>query len=321
MLKKLFLTVLIVLLVMPVQAQESELVDYVQTAFRNLYSHGTYTIEGGQIVRMEASADETVNLDISSDFQWVLGTDDEGDIHAASGTINATVDMEMAFEAMTMNMMQQVVFYENRYYFTTSVESAGETMEEGWSLIDLNNLDQAYLDEIDVEEIDFDVIQEQMGNQFMSDYIIPVTPETVASITELDSITEEGRTLRTFDIEIDYLGLLNEDFDSVLESLAVLQGINPIEMAQTEGFIRQFAEAISASQVVYIDVQAQLPHRVVVMVTFDFGTILRAQMEEDGIEDMVMEMEITTTFSDVGAPFSVSPPKRYVELPPETIFQ
>ena len=327
MFKKLFLLIIIALTAMPVGAQNDEdLVAYVEYAFTNLYSQGTYTLDGSQHFTVEmVSEDARLNYDI--EFEWVQGINNDGAVQAVSGRIEVAMSVKAGFENLEAVLSQEAMYEDNVYYALMTMEIAGEVesplgpLDGQWLRIDLNQLPDEYWEELGVDEVTFDSIQQNMGNEFSSRYFLPISPDVVTSISELDPVTEDGQTLRVFTIELDSTSGVLEGFDAVFSGVTALQGANPQEAAEIEEMLEEILKGFTASQVVYVDEDTHLPQRVLLTLVFDYSGLAESFSEFEGLADMMMTMEVDTTFSDIGEPFHVSPPKEFEDLPPELIFE
>ncbi|MCI0711257.1 MAG: hypothetical protein L0154_13955 [Chloroflexi bacterium] len=326
MFKKLVLLIIIALVAMPAHAQDDDLIAYVETAFTNLYSQGTYTLDGSQHFTVEMLS-EDARLDYDIEFEWMQGINNEGAVQAVSGTIQVDMAIEAGFENLEAILYQEAMFEDNVYYALMTMEIAGSVesplgwMDGQWIRIDLNQLPDGYWEELGVDEVTFDTIQQNMGNEFSSRYFLPVSADVVTSISELDPVTEDGRPLRVFAIEIDSTSGVLEGFDTVFSTVTALQGVNPQNAAGIEEMVEEILKGFSSSQVIYVDEETHLPQRVLLTLIFDYRGLAESFSEFEGLADMMMTMEVDTTFSDIGEPFHVSPPKEFEDLPPEFIFE
>lgn len=226
MFKKLMLFAITVMLALPLSggalAQEADFseedlenMDFVAAAFDAVLNLSSYTVEGTTLTLQDiATGSGSGAVSVTQEIEQFVTTqatiDDDGVINSAS-TIEQIINSEGGGQRINAEMSMDMIVLDGdiyaRVYDTTGVLADVYTVE-GWFDV-MANPEILGLDAL----LDMDNFTDYATSQFA----YPVTPETVTSITELDSEEVDGQTLRVFVIEFDIASLAESgDLDQAL---------------------------------------------------------------------------------------------------------
>jgi hypothetical protein len=326
----LVLTTVILLAWVPVEAQapdftpqEQEWIAYVSGALANLNSLESYTIYGKQVMSQDITIPGQGNMlqDIVTELEWRVQLDGAGGYERIAGIMNMvthteTKDAAAGNTSVDMTMVMESILLDDRYYLhydITMPEGAGQNTNpfgDDWYVISLDDLAAMYEDIPGMEDIDIEALMELSGSDF-SQYVAPVSEETVLDIAELAGETLGGREMRVFEIGVNYAEMLP---DAYAELFAGLFAGSQMPYDNTDEFFQRIAEDLAVRQRVWIGVDDQLPYRVEQSISGDLGEALAFMFETlqpELASDISLQQTIKSdmTFADFNVPFEVEVPE------------
>ena len=148
----------------PVAAQENDLsederalVTFVQAAFENLNTQGSYRMQteqtGSQSMMVEAEG--AMEQSVSGNVDMQIGLNDEGDLTTMSGSTTSRIEMGMmegieGMEGLVMGMTADVLLVDDQYFMRINLEDEGFGFSQmfefgdGWYVITLDDLIAQY---------------------------------------------------------------------------------------------------------------------------------------------------------------------------------
>lgn len=334
---------LLVMVMVTVSAQDSELTDqdlelvtYISQAFARLNTVETYTISGEQ----------TSVLDIAAPLTEGRTGTEQASVHLMHVRVSpggivvgmrGAVQLELAITTDASSpeikaiFLLDYIFLDNHFYVRRSIESdAPEIVRSDydglWLDIDMVDLLGEEADVIDgVLQIDIAAFTRPGRTQILT--VLPVNESSVQTITEMESLTENGQVYRVFQVTHEPVGLIPENVSELLDTIEEYRqafetdmtdyGIPdspliPNVIADTETLL----ETIEIEQQIWIHAQDQVPYRVIVRQNFD--AIYSALINMFGYESEISPIYMTTEdmmYTNINEPFDLTLPEDVIPIP------